>query len=608
MSRLVASVLALIAVGVSIASGCTADRDAFDDTTPAPFRDPDGGEEQEAPRCGFRCSRDLKAVLQECEGEEAKVHRTCEEGKGCGVDSCVDACTSAALSKGSIGCSFWTVPPDDARYGAGSCFAAMIANTWDLPATITAGYGAEALDISRAIYTVSRPDPNEDPVYTLLDGPLAPGEVAIVFLAEDDGATGPDAVPCPRGTVAALKVDPIRRGTTKTKAFSLESDVPISAYSMFPYGGASSKIPTATLLLPVSSWDERYIAVSAAKFGTTAPVGFDASELGRRTLQIVASEHDTKVAMRPTVDIVQGDGVAPGAAGEVIEWTLSKGQALQITQLQSASGSPIVANKPVAVFGGSPCTFLPLGSLYCDLTQQQIAPFAQWGTSYALVPYLSRLASVSVETRERVLWSFVGAVDGTELTYDPVKPAGAPSALAAGEIVTFETDELVSVRSQDTKHPFQASVYMTGSMSGGGWSTGGRTLGDPDFVTLVPTDQYLDRYVFFADYTFPETSLTVVRRKTAAGFMPVTLACAGEIEGWRPLGADGELEFAWVRLTSGYRPQSFAGGLCGYGRHEASSEGPFSVTVWGIGRDASYGYAGGMGSRPINDAPPPKVQ
>ncbi|MDF2695588.1 MAG: hypothetical protein K0S65_3971, partial [Labilithrix sp.] len=34
----------------------------------------------------------------------------------------------------------------------------------------------------------------------------------------------------------------------------------------------------------------------------------------------------------------------------------------------------------------------------------------------------------------------------------------------------------------------------------------------------------------------------------------------------------------------------------------AESEGPFTVSVWGIGHDASYGYAGGMGSRPINDA------
>ena len=78
-------------------------------------------------------------------------------------------------------------------------------------------------------------------------------------------------------------------------------------------------------------------------------------------------------------------------------------------------------------------------------------------------------------------------------------------------------------------------------------------------------------------------------------------------------GADGagEYEFAWVQLTSGFAPQKIGAngtGTCSYGRNEARSEGPFGITVWGWGKDASYGYAGGMGARPINDAPLPVVQ
>ncbi len=603
MYRLLVSVIAFIVVGATAVSGCSSDRGRFDDATPPPFDPPDGGGPGDAPQCGFRCSRDLKKVFKECEGDAGEVVTECPQGKGCGIDTCVDACSSAALSKGSIGCSFWTLPPDDARYGAGACFAAMVANTWDVPVTIKAGYGAEPLDISKSIYTASRPDPTAAPIYTRVDGPLAPGQVAIIFLSQSDGWMAPGAPLCPNGTVPALMTDPIRRGTTKSKAFHIETDAPVAAYSIFPYGGASSKIPTATLLLPVASWDERYIAISTAKFRTVTT-----SEYDQRTFQIVANEDDTKVAMRPTVDVLQGDGIEAAAAGEVVNWTLSKGQVLQVTQFNSTSGSPIVANKPVGVFGGSPCTYLPHDKEYCDLTQQQIAPFAQWGSSYALVPYRPRVEGLAGRPRETVLWSFVGAVDGTVLTYDPAKPPGAPATLSAGEVVAFEMDALVSVKSQDSKHPFHASVYMSGSMSGGGSPTGGRTLGDPDFVTMVPSDQFLDRYVFFTDYTFPETSLTLVRRKTDAGFKPVTLECAGEITGWEPLGTTGEFEFVWMRLTSGSQPQNFAGGSCGYGRHEASSEGPFSVTVWGIGSDASYGYAGGMGSRPINDAPPPTVQ
>jgi len=338
------------------------------------------------------------------------------------------------------------------------------------------------------------------------------------------------------------------------------------------------------------------------------PGPFDPPSLLRRTIQIVANEDDTKISMRPTSDVAQAEGVTPGVAGELAEWTISKGEVLQITQVESISGSPVVASKPIGMFGGSPITDIPAAIGFADMTQQQITPFSQWGTSYALVPYRPRIASPSGVTPEIVPWSFIGAVDGTVLTYDPAKPPGAPETLSAGEIVTFQTDALVTVKSQDSKHPFHVSLYMTGGANGGGAPSGGFTFGDPDFVGVVPTDQYLDRYIFFADYTFPDTSLTLVRRKTAKGFEPVTLGCAGEITGWQPLGTTGEYEFAWVLLTSGSVPQKVGDGTCGYGRHEASSAGPFSVTVWGIAYHASYGYPGGMGSRPVNDAPDPLIR
>jgi hypothetical protein len=595
---ILASIPALGGLGALVLGACSADRSSFD-PRPPPLVTPDSGAEDASSACGFRCSRDLKKVLHHCGDEEDRVVAECQTGQGCGIDSCVNACESAALSKGSTGCSFWTLPPDDFAYAAG-CFAAMVANTWDVPVNITADYGDEPLDISSSIYSASRDGTNE-PVHALRRGPLLPGEVAIVFLSDASARGGAFPVPCPQGVTAALTFDPIRHGTLKTRAFHLKTDAPVAAYSIFPYGGAKSYVPTATLLLPVSSWDKSYVAVSPAKFGLATDPTMD-----RRTLQIVANEDDTKVAMRPTADIAQGEDVPPAAADEITEWTLSRGQVLQITQERSASGSPFSANKPVGLFGGSPCAFIPSDTSYCDLTQQQIAPFAQWGTEYALVPYLSRLIAVEGTTRENVAWSLVGAVNGTELVYDPAKPPAAPETLAAGQVASFMTDALVTVKSQDSGHPFHASVHMTGSMASGGIRGGmSSTLGDPDFVNIVPSDQFLDRYIFFADFTYPETSLTIVRRKTSGGFMPVKLACGGEISGFAPLGTRGEYEYAWVKLTSGYAPLASVCG--GYGRHEATSDGPFSITVWGWGKDASYGYAGGTGSRPINEARLPVV-
>ena len=546
----------------------------------------------EAPACGRHCSRDLRTVLTGCDGAEQVVD-TCAADKGCGNGQCVDACEAASISKGSIGCEFWTLPVDGAQEGRGSCFAAMVANTWDQPVTLSAEYGSAALDVSKSIFTVSRTD--AEPVYTLLDGPLPSGQVAVVFLAQASNVSDLGGSPCPASVTPALLADPIRHGTSMTTAFHLKVDAPVSAYSIFPYGGASTHFPSATLLLPVSTWEKGYLAVSPYSFGHPA----------NRTLQIVASEDDTVVSIRPNVEIPSGSNIDGASSGVVKSWTLSRGDVLQFAQTDM-TGSPISTTKPVGVFGGSQCTYVPAAYGTCDLLQQQIPPTTQWGTEYALVPFPSRIAGFSTTAREQVPYTLVGGADGTALTYEPSRPTGAPETLDAGQSASFITDSLLVVRSQDSKHPFYAAVYMTGSVYGGG--TGAPVTGDPDFVNVPPSDQFLDRYVFFTDYTYSETRLTVVRRRTANGFLPVLLDCAGELTDFHPVGTSGEYEYAWISLTSGYLPQKLGNGVCGYGRGEAHSDGPFSITVWGMDEASSYGYVGGTGLRPISEAPPPVLK
>ncbi len=592
---LCASAVAFAIVACSSRDGfVNEERPRFDTPDPdaqAPEQPP---ESDAPPVCGIHCSRDLKQVLDGCEGEE-KVVAQCGADQGCGVGSCVDACTAATLSKGSAGCDFYTIPPINGIDRKGGCFAAMIANTWDRPVTITADRGTAPLDISGATYTVERKD--QDPVYKRLEGPLPPGEVAIVFLSHDDTNYSEQSARCPAQVTPALLVDPMINGTGITKAFHIKTDAPVSAYSMYPYGGATSYVPTATLLLPVSSWTQNYVAVSPDMFSPTYAYR-------RKSLQIIANEDDTEVSIRPTVEIAAGGNIAGATAGMTQTWKISKGQVLQFFQASALTGSPIETNKPVGVFGGSECAEVP--TPYCDILQQQTPPFEHWGTEYAVVPFAPRIASFSSDIREKVPYTIVGAVDGTKLTYEPSRPRDAPETLQAGQMANFITDELFVVKSQDTKHPFHVTVYMTGSTYGSG--TGKKTTGDPDFVNVPPTAQYLDRYVFFADFTYPETRLTVVRRKTAKGFAPVELECGGEIDGWQPLGSSGQYEFTWVKLTSGFLPLKLAKGECGYGRHVARSDGPFAVTVWGIGQDASYGYVGGTGLRPVHQAKPPQIK
>jgi hypothetical protein len=192
----------------------------------------------------------------------------------------------------------------------------------------------------------------------------------------------------------------------------------------------------------------------------------------------------------------------------------------------------------------------------------------------------------------------VGVVDDTDLEWIPNKPNGAPDSLDLGDVFEFDSSGGWIVRSQDEDHPFYLAAYMTGGGSFNG-------EGDPEWVNVVPTEQYLDNYVFFTDPTYPETSLVVVRRPGANDvFQDVELDCSGVLDGWQAVG-----DYEWTRVdmvTGNF--QAVDG--CENGRHVISSEGAFGVTVWGWGSQASqpffsqyvsYAYPAGASIQGINE-------
>jgi hypothetical protein len=140
-------------------------------------------------------------------------------------------------------------------------------------------------------------------------------------------------------------------------------------------------------------------------------------------------------------------------------------------------------------------------------------------------------------------------------------------------------------------------TYMTGAgeQGEGGW-------GDADFVRMVPPQQYMSHYVFFADPTYPFTVLTVVRQKKNGSFRDVTLQCMGNIDGWQPVG-NGDYEITYVKIVDHFNGMNG----CNNGINIMDSDNPFGVWVWGWGSEdtmtgwVSYGYPAGEGVLPIND-------
>ncbi len=520
--------------------------------------------------CGRQCSADLHAVI-DCNGA---VLEDCSGGRACDTGSytCQDACAAAEANHRSVGCDYYATQMETLT--AGYCFAAFVANTWSFPVHITVEYKAATLDA--ATFTRIPSGTGSSLTYAPYDATqgLAPGEVAILFLAGTQGSA-PNCPVTPATPAAYLS------GTGISDAFHIKTDVPVVAYQINPYGGGSVAVTAASLLLPTSVWDMNYVAVNVS-----------AASAGNPSLNIVAKEDGTQVMLTPKAAVTGGTGIPGGAAGQLITINLNKGQHAQITQNAELTGSAVQSNKPVGFMAGQTCMNVPVGTSYCDHGEQMIPPVKALGSRYVGVMYKPRVAA---ETS--TFWRIVGAVDGTTLTWST--PVGGPATINAGQEVTFETGTPFTVQSQDADHPFMLFTYMTSSthvQSG---------YGDPDFVTSVPPEQYLMQYVFFTDPTYPETNLVVVRaRGVDQQFHDVNLDCFGPLSGWTAIDAD--FEYARQDLSTG----NFAPvGNCNNGRHEISSDAPFGLWVWGWGtpltstftQNVSYGYPGGMNVAPIND-------
>ena len=556
--------------------------------------------------CGgmVHCSADLHDVV-DCQNH---VVMTCPPSQGCAPGGkCVAACDAATANKSSIGCDYYPHNPHG-LFGDG-CYAVYLANTWNAPVTFTAEAGGAAIDVASHAYLPVGSGKNLT-YQALANGQIPTGKVAILFLRGTTGAMFDVACPMQAASEnnAAAWTDPVAGTGNTGQALHLTTSAPVVAYDILPYGGGNSEVTSATLLLPTSTWDTNYVAVTAIPQGnnTLAP-----------SVAIVASTDNTDVAIVPTVDIAAGTGTAATTANTKGTYHLAKkGQVLRFEQMADLLGSVIQATQPIGVWGEQQC--INIDELACDGAHQQIPPIKALGSEYVGVRYRNRIDN----KEETPPWRAVGLVKGTTLTWEPSAPMGAPTTLDVGQAVTFRSAGPFVVKSQDDMHPFYLNAYMTGGGNGGCDGVNDPQCydmrGDPEWVNVVPAKEFLAGYVFFTDPTYPETNLVFVRGKAGDGtFKDVNLDCVGNLSGWMPAGNSGNYEYTRVDLVRhDFAPQ----GNCDNGRHEAKSDGPFGITVWGWGTSetgmsgqpgyseyVSYAYPAGASVQPINTVVVPPV-
>jgi hypothetical protein len=587
-----ALLLAVALGGIGCAKGVDSSEDSSGSNGNRPADEDPIGEDDEN-----RCSDDLHAIVD----GKGNVIKECAPDEGCANGECIPACAAAAENKGNVGCDFVVPTPEFLPYTTQPCFAVFVANTWPKPARLDIRFGGTSLDAT----TFGRiPNASLEPSQwaPLPPSGLPPDEVAVLFLSSDpysENAGTSLACPVPSAISSATAVGGTGRGTT----FQIMSDYPVSAYDILPFGGALSFLPGAQLILPTSAWGKNYVA-SLAAVQIDPAVPFLGGQGGPMWIQVVAKEDATTLEILPRhfTGLPSGPGVDVAPGNAVTKYQLSAGEVIQWSGAADPAGSILKSDKPIAFVGGNGELCLhsstsPNGG-GCDSAHQQIAPVSALGFDYAVAPYTTRRGDLEEES---ILYRVVGTVAGTQLVFDP-PVTGAPTTLDVGEVVDFEAAGAFRMQSQDENHPFVLVQLMAGGFVEGGSRPGvtpgtieGGQLGDEEIVAVLPAQQYQSRYVFFTDPTYGTTNLVLVRVRTQDGFHDVTVDCAGVVDGWKPIGSDGNYEYTEVDLV---RVNSVGG--CQNGRHVASSKGRFGLVVWGLDAWASYAYPAGAAVAPIN--------
>lgn len=363
-------------------------------------------------------------------------------------------------------------------------------------------------------------------------------------------------------------------------AYRITSDVPIIAYQFNPLFGGS-ETSDASMLYPVAAWDTLNHVVGWVRNPSSNQPAY---------VTIVAAEDATEVEVTPGANTTAGGGIPAGMAGVPFTIMLDEGDIAEIqveAQGDTISGTVVESKqgKPVGIFTGSPCAYVPQGVFACDHLEEQLAGVRLWGERFVA----SRLPPREPDTPETQLWQVYASEDDTTVTF--AGEAGltglpmSPAVMQAGELLEFE----VSGPSLDpgdfvveADKPIAILGYMTGAHSLMGFP--GTTAGDPCTVQIPPVEQFMPVYVVYVPEQW-ENDFAVITRVPGAQ-VTIDDVAVPDAE-FIPVGADYEV----ARVS------------IGDGVHVLEGADPFGVIVHGYDEFDSYAYIGGMGTGRINPVP-----
>ncbi len=556
--------------------------------------------------CDDACDPGLRCVLcrpgeRRCAGSVSEVctangrawvaGRDCADwGSTCGGDGfCGDTCADAERTASNVGCEYWPTP---------------LANTGEL-------------DPSTFDYRVVVANPNDVAAnvrVTRAGSEAWTGTVPARGLTEIplpwiDG----QSFNVPQGSWSSF--------VNATGAYRMTSDVPVIASQFNPFeysvGGVFSYTNDATLLYPTHVLTGDYVGATYAplsrrtgseggigggSFSSIRYPGYIAvvgTTPGTTTVQVTARGEvaadasgrwpATRTGGSFTFSLAQGEVAhilaavppecTPGRPGFVEERECTTvpifGEMCDLFQTckerdYDLTGSRVVADQPVAVFGGHTCAYVPTSAQACDHLEVQMPPIQSWGRAYVSAPMAD--GSINGTNVVRVLPAF----EATEVTVTPPQGGVSGGTLSPGQFLEFDATTPFTVTGTSA---VLVAQYLRGQYA----TTPESARGDPAMTVLVPSEQFRSEYTFILPSSYNagtngQNHVLVIRPPGLA----ITLDGAPLTATFTPIGGS---EVAVVLLDGG--------------THTMSAAMPFGLIAYGMGSFTSYATPAGLDLEPI---------
>ena len=534
---------------------------------------------------GRRCVGDVSMICS-ADGTAMVAGRDCSEwGSTCGGNGfCADACGQAEATDSYVGCEYYPTP---------------LANTSEL-------------DPNTFDYRVVVGNPNASPAkVTITQG-------GTTVYDQDVAAGGLAEIPLPwiNGQSFGLPLNNWNSMITANGAYRLRSSQPVTVTQFNPFeyssNGVFSYTNDATLLLPTHVLTGDYVNLTYVPFsratGTTGafPTPPDASKYPDYMAIVGISPEPTHVTVWVAgYTAAEKSGRFGGAPPYTpIEFDLQRGEVAHVVAApppdcapgrpghhreeecqfnicnyldtcfefeHDLTGSRITANRPVEVFGGHVCAYVPYTSQACDHLEVQLAPIQTWGKQFVSRPMTD--GGGPGDNLVRV----VAAFDGTEITVSPPQGGVDKLTLDANRWVEFMASSPFSVSGTE--------AIMVGQFLLGQYYPPEAARGDPAMTVLVPAEQYRKDYTFVTPSSYnPGTNgqsyVLIIRPPGAA----LTLDGNALNPTWESVGGK---EIGIVPVEGG--------------THTIVGTEAFGLIAYGMGSFTSYAYPAGLNLNKITD-------